>query len=68
MSEMFTSVLKGSALNWFLNNLNIEIAYSDIADAKIQNYNPPHRKAALLSEVEGIRFSTFRQINGIDND
>ena len=65
---MFTSVLTGSALDWFLNNLSIEMAYDDIANAMIAQYNPPHRKAALLSEVDGIRFSTFKQIHGIDND
>ena len=44
MSEMFTSVLKGSTLDWFLNNLSIEIPYSDIADAMIEQYNPRNEK------------------------
>ena len=64
MSEMFTSALKRSALDWLLNNFSTEMAYSDIADAMIEQYNQPHRKAALLSEVDGIRLYTFKQIHG----
>ena len=65
---MFTSVLKGSALDWFLNNLSRDMMHSDIADAMIQQYNLPYRKAALLSEVEGIRFTTFKHTSGIESD
>ena len=46
----------------------MEINYSDIADAMIKQYNPPYRKAALLSKLDNIRFSIFKQIHGIDNN
>ena len=68
MSEMFTSVLRGSALDWFLNNLSIEISYSDIAIAVIQRYNLQHLETAVLNEVEDTRFSTLKQMHGMDND
>ena len=38
MSEMFTSVLKGSAFDWLLNNFSIEMAYADTANAMIEQY------------------------------
>ena len=68
MSEILIYVLKGSALDCFLNNFDIKMKYSDFACSIIQQYNPPHRCAALPSEVIGIRFSTFKQILGIDTD
>ena len=68
MSEMFISILKGEALYWLLNSLSTQMAYSDIADAMIKQYNRRHRKAPLLSELDRIRLSTFKQILGIDND
>ena len=67
MSEMFTSVPRGPELDRFVNILSIEMVYSDIPDAMIQQYNPPHRKAPLFSEVEGIRLATFKQIHDIEN-
>ena len=36
MSEMFKSVMKRTALDWFLRSLKIEMDYSEIAYAVIQ--------------------------------
>ena len=68
MSYMFTSILKESALDWFLNSLSTEIAYSETEDTMIEQYNLPHRKAAQLSAVDSIKFSTSKKIYGIGNE